>query len=83
MTPRQSRGLQLSRSVKVLEDDEDLIAVEVPSSSGQNYLVTIYEDSIRCECPDYQYRNDPSGSFLCKHCYAALHYLNTRHEEEG
>lgn len=63
----------------IFEDDEE-IQVQVTSGST-DYLVSIVDGVARCNtCEDYEFRfqregNSKNGSFLCKHCYAALFYI--------
>lgn len=86
MTEKLRKALHILKDggVSILQDDPDLTVVQVRNPRGGEYFVTFYEDNVRCECPDYQYRNDPSGSYLCKHCYAALqHLIHTTMEGDG
>ncbi len=66
----------------VEEDDPSLLAFIVRSGSGE-YLVTVLDNMIRCECPDYQYRHGDEGSYICKHCWAVLRYLLSDSTHEG
>jgi len=60
--------------------DENEIQIQVQSGS-KDYLVSIVDGVARCNlCEDYEYRfhkhgNAKNGSFLCKHCFAALFYI--------
>lgn len=75
-------GLKLFQNDKVHIDHEDdeLIIFFVEGSRGEKYQVSIYDNSVLCDCDDYQYRaaKEP-GSYLCKHCYAALIRLMAGH----
>ena len=64
------------------EDDPSLLAFIVRSGSGE-YLVTVLDNMMRCECPDYYYRHGEEGSYLCKHCWAVLRYLLSDSTHEG
>lgn len=37
---------------------------------------------LRCECPDYHYRKDPAGSYICKHILAAIKKIEEEEIEE-
>jgi len=42
--------------------------------SGDNlYSVLVTDSTIKCNCPDYEYRwFKAEASFVCKHCWAVL-----------
>lgn len=75
-------ALELSGQAEKVEDDGELIAYLIPSSRGEGYLVTAYGGLLRCECPDYHYRKDPAGSYLCKHILAAIKKIEEEEIEE-
>ena len=77
------RRLRKAQNIKVepLPGDDALLPFITRSENGE-YLVTVQDNMIRCECPDYQYRHCDEGSYLCKHCWAVLqHILNESYEE--
>jgi len=43
--------------------------IETAQAEG---VITAYGGLLRCECPDYHYRKDPAGSYICKHILAAI-----------
>mgnify|MGYP001299845838 FL=1 len=45
-------------------------------------VITAYGGLLRCECPDYHYRKDPAGSYLCKHILAAIKKIEEEEIEE-
>lgn len=72
--------LYLRGKCSLVFEDDDEIQVQVQSGST-DYLVSIVDGVARCNlCEDYEYRfqkngNAKNGSFLCKHCFAALFYI--------
>ena len=67
-------------NVTLVLEYHDEIQFEV-KSGDIIYLVSIYADIIRCNCIDFDKRyksvsNAENGSFLCKHCFAALFKLS-------
>ena len=65
-------------TLKLAEDGEYQFEVK---NKKTTYLVSIINGVVRCnECEDYGYRfqresNAMNGSFLCKHCFAAIFKL--------
>lgn len=85
MVGEHLRRLRKAQNIQVepLPGDDALLAFITRSENGE-YLVTVLDNMIRCECPDYQYRHGDEGSYICKHCWAVLqHILNESYEEYG
>lgn len=76
---RKAQNIQ----VEPLPGDDALPFITRSENGDGEYLVTVRDNMIRCECPDYQYRrHGDEASYLCKHCWAVLqHILNESYEE--
>jgi uncharacterized Zn finger protein len=66
--PRYSRGMIIaaSRTVKHIRQT-NVWKVESEQDDNKFYHVTLYDDDIKCDCPDYERRQSP-----CKHVYAVV-----------
>lgn len=84
MVGEHLRRLRKAQNIQVepLPGDDALLPFITRSENGE-YLVTVLDNMIRCECPDYQYRHGDEGSYICKHCWAVLRYLLSDSTHEG
>ena len=78
---RVDNGFKLYQkgNVELINDVPEELQFSI-KSKGNEYLVVINDDKMRCiECEDWSYRFGEAAalmsSFLCKHCYAALFKL--------
>jgi len=46
-------------------------------AKGSTYIVNLYHDSLKCDCPDYQISSESFNStqVACKHIYSVLNVL--------
>ncbi len=77
MDMRETKGKQIAQMCQIEKKDKNNWIV--PSQSGRgSYRVSLYDNSWKCNCPDYELRQQP-----CKHVYAVMTLVLKWFDKEG
>ncbi len=75
---REERGLELSKSAHITENEDGSFSVPSQSREGVFYTVRLFGAEWVCDCPDYQNRADRID--VCKHAFAVRFWIASKVE---